>query len=192
MADNLHERRSEPRSIIDRYYSVEFSLSGCSFVYQFKIWNISTKGICVLVKEGSDLLNYVKVGDVVKLRYYPTDASRPSELLKTEIKHITRDEPALQIETYVAIAAELESSEEVLAQLKHFITERADFVIITTMGGKSSIPHFDEVLELLLDSRSGGIRFHVEEITSPGALSEVSVPKQRRIPQPDVISCFLQ
>ena len=92
MADNLHERRSEPRSIIDRYYSVEFSLSGCSFVYQFKIWNISTKGICVLVKEDSDLLNYVKVGDVVKLRYYPTDASRPSELLKTEIKHITKDE----------------------------------------------------------------------------------------------------
>ena len=92
MADNIHERRSEPRSIIDRYYSVEFSLSGCSFVYQFKIWNISTKGICVLVKEGSDLLNYVKVGDVVNLRYYPTDSSRPSELLKTEIKHITRDE----------------------------------------------------------------------------------------------------
>ena len=92
MADNLHERRSEPRSIIDRYYSVEFSLSGCSFAYQFKIWNISTKGICVLVKEGSDLLNHVKVGDVVNLRYCPTDSSRPSELLKTEIKHITRDE----------------------------------------------------------------------------------------------------
>ena len=92
MAENLHERRSEPRSIIDRFYSVEFSLGGCSFVYQFRIWNISTKGICVLVKEDSDLLNHVKVGDVVNLRYCPADSSRPSELLKTEIKHITRDE----------------------------------------------------------------------------------------------------
>ena len=28
----------------------------------------------------------------MNLRYYPTDSSRPSVLLKTEIKHITRDE----------------------------------------------------------------------------------------------------
>ena len=86
------ERRSEPRSIIDQYYSVEFSLSGCSFVYQFKIWNISSKGICVLVKEDSDLLNHLKVGDILNLKYYTTDSSRPIEFLKTEIKHITKDE----------------------------------------------------------------------------------------------------
>jgi hypothetical protein len=92
MADTPHEKRSEPRSIIDTYYSVEFLLSDCSFVYQYKIWNISAKGICVLVKEDSDLLNYVKVGDVLNLRYYPSDSSRPIELLRTEIKHITKDE----------------------------------------------------------------------------------------------------
>ena len=86
------ERRSEPRSIIDQYYSVEFSLSGCSFVYQFKIWNISLKGICVLVKEDSDLLNHVKVGDILNLKYYTTDSSKPIEFLNTEIKHITKDE----------------------------------------------------------------------------------------------------
>ena len=86
------ERRSEPRSIINRYYSVEFSLRGCAFVYQFKIWDISSKGMCVLVKEGSDLLNHLKVGDVVNLRYYPADSSQPNELLETEIKHITKDE----------------------------------------------------------------------------------------------------
>ena len=86
------ERRSEPRSIIDQYYSVEFSLSGCSFVYQFRIWNISLKGICVLVKEDSDLLNHVKVGDILNLKYYTTDSSKPIEFLKTEIKHITKDE----------------------------------------------------------------------------------------------------
>ena len=86
------ERRSEPRGIIDRYYSVEFSLRGCSFVYQFKIWNVSAKGICVLVKEDSDLLNYLKVGDILNLKYYTTDSSQPGELLETEIKHITKDD----------------------------------------------------------------------------------------------------
>ena len=86
------EKRSEPRCIIDRYYSVEFWLSGCSFVYQFRIWNISSKGICVLVKEDSDLLNHVKVGDILNLKYYTTDSSKPIEFLKTEIKHITKDE----------------------------------------------------------------------------------------------------
>jgi hypothetical protein len=92
MSDTVHEKRSDPRSIIDTYYSVEFLLSDCSFVYQYKIWNISKKGVCVLVKEDSDLLNHVKVGDVLNLRYRPVDASRPIELLRTEIKHITKDE----------------------------------------------------------------------------------------------------
>jgi len=92
MTDDFIERRSKPRSIIDRYYSVEFSISGTTYVYQFKIWDISPKGICVLVKEDSDLLNYLKVGDILDLKYYTTDSSKPVEYLKTEIRHITKDE----------------------------------------------------------------------------------------------------
>lgn len=92
MANQINEKRSEPRSIIDRYYSVEFSIHGCPFTYQFKTWNISRKGICVLVKEDSELLNYLKVGDILNLKYYTTDTSKPIEFLKTEIRHITKDE----------------------------------------------------------------------------------------------------
>ncbi len=92
MTNDLIERRSEPRRIIDQYYSVEFSLPDCAFVYQFKIWDMSSKGICVLVKEDSDLLNHMKVGDVLNLKYYTTEASKSAEFFKTEIKHITRDE----------------------------------------------------------------------------------------------------
>jgi len=105
------ERRSEPRSIIDQYYSVEFSLSGCSFVYQFKIWNISLKGICVLVKEDSDLLNHVKVGDILNLKYYTTDSSKPIEFLKTEIKHITKDEQGRFKGVYLVGLAILENQD---------------------------------------------------------------------------------
>lgn len=92
MKESFQERRSEVRSIIDRYYSVEFSISECAYVYQFKIWDISPKGICVLVKEDSDLLNHLQVGDVLRLKYYTADASKSIEHLKTEIRHITRDE----------------------------------------------------------------------------------------------------
>jgi hypothetical protein len=92
VANKINEKRSEPRSIIDQYYSVEFSIRNCPFTYQFKIWNISSKGICVLVKEDSELLNYLKVGDILNLKYYTTDTSKPIEFLKTEIRHITKDE----------------------------------------------------------------------------------------------------
>ena len=92
MKEDFIEKRSEPRSIIDKYYSVEFSISNSAYIYQFKIWDISKKGVCVLVKEDSDLLNHLKVGDILNLKYYSTDSSRPIEYLKTKIRHITKDE----------------------------------------------------------------------------------------------------
>ncbi len=92
MTDNLIERRSEPRRIIDQYHSVEFSIEKNIFTYQFKIWDISSKGISVLVKEDSDLLNHIKVGEILNLKYYRTDSSKPAEYLRTKIRYITKDE----------------------------------------------------------------------------------------------------
>ena len=92
MEDSFIERRSKPRSIINQYHSVEFSISESTFAYQFKIWDISPKGICVLVMEDSGLLNRLKVGDILNLKYYTTDSSRPIEYLETEIRDIAKDE----------------------------------------------------------------------------------------------------
>jgi len=92
MTNNPAERRSEHRRIVDKYYSVEFLISDLEFAYQFKIWNISSKGVCVLVREDSDLLNHLEVGDILNLKYYTTDSSHPVEYLKTEIKHVSKDE----------------------------------------------------------------------------------------------------
>lgn len=91
MEDNSMERRSEPGNIINQYYSVEFSLKKSIFLYQFKIRNISPEGICVLVREDSDLLNYIKSGDILDLKYYKTDSSQSAEL-KTQIRHITEND----------------------------------------------------------------------------------------------------
>lgn len=92
MTEKSVEKRSEPRKIVDKYYSVEFSMQDLDCAYQFKIWNMSSKGVCVVVKEDSDLLNHVKVGQVLDLKYSATDSSHPVENLKTEIKHISKDE----------------------------------------------------------------------------------------------------
>ena len=92
MEDSFMERRSRPRSIIDQYHSVEFSISESAFAYQFKIWDISPKGICVLVMEDSGLLNRLQAGDILNLKYYTTNSSRSIECLETEITDIAKDE----------------------------------------------------------------------------------------------------
>ena len=91
MTDNYIEKRAEPRSIIDQYYSVEFSVKREAFVYQFKIWDLSSKGMCVLVQEDSGVLKYLKTGHILNMKYYAKDSSKVTEL-KTEIKHITKDD----------------------------------------------------------------------------------------------------
>jgi hypothetical protein len=92
MTNKAEERRYQPIKQVDQYYSVEFSLSGCAFVYQFKIRKVSLKEICVLVREDSDLLNYLKVGDILNLKYYTTNSFRPVEYLKTEIRYISKND----------------------------------------------------------------------------------------------------
>ena len=86
------ERRSEARTKVDEYFSVEFFVPGAEYMYQFRIWNLSSQGLCVAVKEESDLLKHLQVGAVLNMRYYPTDLSSPAADLKTEIKHITKQE----------------------------------------------------------------------------------------------------
>ena len=89
--DAIVDRRSEGRTLIDRYYSVEFSKKGLDAIYHFKIWNISTKGMCIVVKEDSALIGHLTVGDILNMKYYPSDESGPVEHKETEITHITKN-----------------------------------------------------------------------------------------------------
>ena len=90
--DDQDERRSEPRSIIDQYHCVEFQIFSIGSYYQFKIWDISNKGMCILVKENSAVMNYIKVDDVIEMKYYPKESSASIENIKTKIRHITKSE----------------------------------------------------------------------------------------------------
>ncbi|MBW1730333.1 MAG: hypothetical protein JRH08_02350 [Deltaproteobacteria bacterium] len=86
------ERRSEPRKTLDQYYSVEFFIEGLEVPYQFRIWNMASKSMCVLVKEGSHILSLLKVGDKLNMKYYLGDSMAGAEYRPTAIRHITKDD----------------------------------------------------------------------------------------------------
>jgi hypothetical protein len=85
------EKRSEPRLSADQYCSVEFSISKGEPNYLFEIKDMSASGLCIIVKEGSAVLNHLKVGDTIDMKYYhPKETERP-KLIKAEVKHISKD-----------------------------------------------------------------------------------------------------
>ena len=90
--DTHPERRSETRAASERYYSVEFTVKDLASAYQFKIWNISSQGMCILIKDDSKILPYINVGDIITMKYYLTESIGTTEDVRTEIKHITKDE----------------------------------------------------------------------------------------------------
>lgn len=84
------ELRKEPRVELEDYHCVEVQTVKTLFLYQFKIWNISSHGMCLLVKSDSDFLKKVGVGDILDVKYYPSDLSWPPDIRKTQIMHITK------------------------------------------------------------------------------------------------------
>jgi hypothetical protein len=63
----------------DDYYSAEFVVDGLEVSYQFKIWEKAPKAVSVLVKGNSDLLQLLKVGDTLNVKYYSITSAYPSE-----------------------------------------------------------------------------------------------------------------
>jgi len=76
---------SGSRSLLEKYYSVQFSLSSMDPAYIFKLRDISLNGLCILVKQDSSAFNQLNVGDILNMEYNPTESSGPTKLLKTQI-----------------------------------------------------------------------------------------------------------
>jgi len=69
--------------------SLELKLPNLPF-YVFRVKDTSPNGICFLVKGDSDILNHIQLGQILNVRYHEEDITKPSEVLKSEIKHITK------------------------------------------------------------------------------------------------------
>jgi hypothetical protein len=74
-----------------KYYSVEFSVSGSHFLHQFKIRKLAASSMGVLVGKNSEIIDLLKVGDVIKMKYNPENAFLSADLMDTEIRSITKE-----------------------------------------------------------------------------------------------------
>lgn len=93
LPENTEERRSEERKMAEDYFSVQFHPKGLASVYQFKIRNISSKGLCILIKNDSQVLEHINVGDSLEMTYYRNDSTMNTTVMQTRIKHISKGEP---------------------------------------------------------------------------------------------------
>ncbi len=82
---NFAGNKDGSRTILDKYYSVQFSLSKMDPAYLFKLRNISDNGLCILVKQDSTVFRQLKEGDILDMEYNPKEFSDSTRLLKTKI-----------------------------------------------------------------------------------------------------------
>jgi len=89
VALNFREKRRETCKSAGFYHNIEFSAGRFDPLYQFNLWNLSPRGICFLVKEGSPLIGKLKAGDRLNMKFNRFDGEGPSERMQAEIRHVT-------------------------------------------------------------------------------------------------------
>ena len=72
------------------YHSVEFHIGGFNCPYQFKVRKKPCGSMHVLVRENSDILKGLKVGNRLNLKYYSDDFDHTAMYRTTEIMDIAR------------------------------------------------------------------------------------------------------
>jgi len=70
--------------------SVEFFVDELNRIYQFKVWGNTLTSMFVLVREDSEIVNRIGVGEVYEMKYYSQDDSQPAKRLHTKIKYFDK------------------------------------------------------------------------------------------------------
>ena len=76
----------------NQFHDLEFSVNSLNLNYQCRIRCNGPSAIFVLVKENSIVLDELRVGDILNMRYHRRDATLSTEDLDTKIKYITKAE----------------------------------------------------------------------------------------------------
>lgn len=90
--------RKEERIESQENASVEFILGNDKIAYHFRLRDFSSKGFGIMVRKDSKVLNYIKEGDVLEMKYHPEEATRNPASHQTQIKHISKTEPGKQLD----------------------------------------------------------------------------------------------
>ncbi len=96
---------------MDRY-SVEFLNKDIVPAYIFRIRELASSGIGILVKDNSAILSHLNVGEVMDLKYQPARGPDTGEYLKTEIQQVTKDDRGRFKGHHVVRLSIVESQEE--------------------------------------------------------------------------------
>ena len=75
-----------------QHHSVELPINSLKLKYQCRLRKNGITAMFVLVKENSDILHCLRVGDILKMNYYCVDSATPPESLETEIQFITKND----------------------------------------------------------------------------------------------------
>jgi hypothetical protein len=86
------ERRHEPRSLAEKYVTVEFCIDPMEPVYLFRIRDESPSGLGILVKEGSEALKQLRVGDVLNVTCRGPKPFESPAYLQTRVMHVTKND----------------------------------------------------------------------------------------------------
>jgi hypothetical protein len=87
-----YENMPEPQVQPPQFHSIEFSVDGLEFAYQFKLWNIDSNALNIVIKEDSDLINKIQTGHRFNSKYYADNMAYPIAQLDTEVSRITKAE----------------------------------------------------------------------------------------------------
>lgn len=90
--DMRPEKDSANVSSTAQFHSAELSVEGLCLNYQFRLWNLASKPMCLLIKDDSDIMPWLNKGDVRPVKYYSADSSCPPTCLETQISDISKDE----------------------------------------------------------------------------------------------------
>ncbi len=91
--ENKINLRKEPRSASLHHGSVEFATANQKISYHFNLKDFSAKGFGILVRKDSKVLENLKAGDILKMKYHPEKATVNPMVYQTQIKHISEPEP---------------------------------------------------------------------------------------------------
>jgi len=88
--------RAEARTETSPNSSVEFIPGNTPIAYHFKLKDLSSKGFGIMVRKDSKVLEYIKAGDVLNMRYYPDEATASPVPHQTKIVHISEPDSEKQ------------------------------------------------------------------------------------------------
>ncbi|MBU0991552.1 MAG: PilZ domain-containing protein [Proteobacteria bacterium] len=88
--NDFTEMRSETRNTTHQYSSVEFWVDELCIFYHCKVRDTSQNGLSILIKEDSQVLDHLKIGQQIQLKLYQNSLNAAIESRSTEVRHITR------------------------------------------------------------------------------------------------------